>query len=834
MATVIGTGGDDFIDSADGVTGGADSISGLGGNDTIFGLNGRDTIDGGDGNDSIDGGNGSDSISGGTGNDTLIGGNRDDTLDGGAGIDTADYSAGDTAINANISGATGTVSSGGNVDDDTLISIENLIGSAFNDSLTGNAIGNVIDGGAGNDTIDAGLGSDSILGGAGDDSIIAGPETAPTSNPATDLDFNWTAFSDEADLAGGVVQNTGGINVSIGYAPGTMGSTFTAETSGSSTAGEREAPIYVGAGEPFNPASSAELFRPGAGSDNVVTIGFAAVEGSGFADQVTDVRFRISDIDLSGFIDTVTVRAYDVFGNEIPVTITEESASLATSGNTVTATGGAVSPDDQSGSALFTVDGPVSLISIQYGNLSTAAQAIRLSDIHFTTIPAAEGADDDTVLAGDGNDTVLGGIGNDSLSGGAGDDSLSGGSGDDTLAGGTGADTLIGGTGLDFADYTESDSGVGVDLAAGTGGGGHATGDSLTGVDGIFGSEFNDILLGYDGESTVPGDTFTNIFFGNGGNDLLDGRGGSDSLYGGTGNDTILGRDGNDLIEGDEGDDSLNGGLGADTVSGGDGRDIFVGAAAGDLIDGGSGGDDFDTLDLAGAGPLRVVFDANDPEAGTVQFLDTNGVVTGTLTFFEIESVIPCFTAGTRIVTPAGSVPVEALSPGDLVLTRDHGAVPLRWIGRRQISHQELCANPRLRPVVFARGALGAGLPLADIAFSPQHRMLVQSHEAELMFGENEVLVAARHFMGRAGIRQALPEDGVTYVHLLFDSHEIVLTEGIWSESFQPGEHVLGDMDAAQRDEVLELFPALRDGKPAVRYLAARITLKAHEARMVL
>jgi hypothetical protein len=108
--------------------------------------------------------------------------------------------------------------------------------------------------------------------------------------------------------------------------------------------------------------------------------------------------------------------------------------------------------------------------------------------------------------------------------------------------------------------------------------------------------------------------------------------------------------------------------------------------------------------------------------------------------------------------------------------------------------------------------------------------MLVTGPAAEMLFGEGEVLVAALHMVGRPGVTRAAG-GAVTYVHLLFDRHEIVLAEGAWSESFQPGAASIGGLDGAARDELLDLFPELASGG---RYPAARPTLKAHEARVLL
>lgn len=100
-----------------------------------------------------------------------------------------------------------------------------------------------------------------------------------------------------------------------------------------------------------------------------------------------------------------------------------------------------------------------------------------------------------------------------------------------------------------------------------------------------------------------------------------------------------------------------------------------------------------------------------------------------------------------------------------------------------------------------------------------------------MLFGEREVLVAAGHLEAMPGVQQLLTK-GITYVHLMFDQHEIVHSDGCWTESFQPGATVLSGMQDAQRDEVLELFPEL--GANPHSYPAARPSLRAYEAKVML
>ena len=1049
-------------------------------------------------------------------------------------------------------------------------------GTNTNNTLTGTADADTINGLAGNDTVTAG---------AGNDLVNAGPATAVAATP---LDFNWSlAGANGADITNGVTQDTGGIRVTVGFTDdGNNKPTFAVNTS---------TPTYKQSAETFSQNSSAALGGSGGADTSTTNINFSAAPGSSFQDQVQNVSFRISDIDGAngGWRDLITITAFDINNN--PVTFTISGGNDAISGGTITGSLVSENPNDAGGSALITIPGPLSRISIDYGNSGTGDQVVYISDIQFTAIAPP---DDDLVNAGDGNDTVLGGygadtlngdLGNDSLSGGDGNDSLSGGAGDDTLLGeagndvlsggdgldllegglgadtlrgglgndtlnggdgndlldgddgndllngglgddnlngsggldtligGGGADVLSGGIGQDTADYSASGAAVNVNLAAGTGLGGDAQGDRLSGVDGIIGSAFNDTLVGFDFSATGP-DEFTNIFLGGAGNDFLDGAGGNDQLYGGADNDTIIGGAGADLLSGDAGNDSVSGGDGNDTVLGGtgtdtlfgdagndsldggdgndildgglendtlvggygadsilggagddtvydeviggvsgggndtvnlgDGNDVFIGSGQGagdndlisgglgndtisvrqandtvfggdgddvitsadesdptlgdflsgdagndritgantddtldggtgndvlfgmgntdtlmggagndsldggadndrldggadadtlqggtgdDTLDGGTGNDtlqggsgndsldggdgndnldggadndtlkgglgadtlqggsgndsldggdgndsldggagndtltggqgadtlsggdgtdtffvtagdvvdgtestgDNDTLNLTDYGKARtnIIYDPLNRENGTVQFLDNLGAVIGTMTFTNIENVIPCFTPGTLIETARGDVAVETLVAGDLVMTRDNGLQPLRWVGRRDLTIADLTARPALQPVMIRAGAMAANLPVQDMMVSPQHRMLVAGHRAEMMFGDHEVLVAATHLVGNPGISRVQPA-AVSYIHIMCDRHEIVRANGCWTESFQPGAMTLQSLSSDQRDELLALFPALANANPD--YPAARRSLKAHEARVLM
>lgn len=170
----------------------------------------------------------------------------------------------------------------------------------------------------------------------------------------------------------------------------------------------------------------------------------------------------------------------------------------------------------------------------------------------------------------------------------------------------------------------------------------------------------------------------------------------------------------------------------------------------------------------------------------------------------------PCFTPGTMIATGTGEVPIETLRVGDKVITRDNGLQEILWIGRRSFSGRDLARNRHLSPILIKAGALGDGLPERDMRLSPNHRVLVSSDQTALYFEEREVLASAKHLVNHRGV-YLVESLGVAYIHLLFDGHQVVLSNGCWSESFQPTDRSLSAIGNAQRQEVLEIFPDIRD-----------------------
>ncbi len=194
-------------------------------------------------------------------------------------------------------------------------------------------------------------------------------------------------------------------------------------------------------------------------------------------------------------------------------------------------------------------------------------------------------------------------------------------------------------------------------------------------------------------------------------------------------------------------------------------------------------------------------------------------------------NILICLMRGTNVRTPKGDVPVETLRAGDLVSTDDDRAVPVRWIGVRRLTAAELREAPELRPVRIRAGAFGAGRPQRDMWVSPQHRIALDDWRAELLFGTPGVLAPAKGLVNGQTVTVDDTVEDVEYFHVLCDRHEILVTEGLPTESFHPGSHSLSGLDEAVRAELVALFPDLAEdvAGPA----AAAPAIRPWEAKLV-
>ncbi len=180
-----------------------------------------------------------------------------------------------------------------------------------------------------------------------------------------------------------------------------------------------------------------------------------------------------------------------------------------------------------------------------------------------------------------------------------------------------------------------------------------------------------------------------------------------------------------------------------------------------------------------------------------------------------------CFTEGTRLRTPGGDVPVEALMPGDRVITRDDGAQEVLWVGHTRLTGARLHVQPGLRPIRIRAAALGGDLPEGELVVSPQHRVLVRGAAAQALFNTGEVLVAAVDLINDSTITRVHSLRGLTYYHLLLARHQVVWANGVPSESFHPAETPLSRIQSTQLERLLRVMPELARDPAALRRAGA-------------
>lgn len=797
--------------------------------DVIIGGSGNDTIYTADGHAVITGGAGNDYMSAINGDRVLVfeDGFGSDTVDISTGLDTFDFSGLSTqSVSATMTGSAGVITSGGdsvsivgtdwNAAEAFMLSsnADSFDASGATLSVTGNQAGYSVDAGAGNDTLTgAGL-SDTLEGGAGDDLISGGTTAAHlragngdtvTGTSGTDL-FVWTGAAGDSstiilDDGTGTANDGDGRDEAIYVEGAGNGSTLRLE--GFDRGDDR---IFVSeAWTAYNESYVADghhqvtlTYASGATQTfDIYHDGTTTFGSTHFA--VRDYRDAMAD-SLSGGDgnDTITGSAgADTLlgGNDADLFLAHDGFGA----DTILGGEGGTDQDRLDFSALgsgVTVAGGVA----EAGTVSDGLDTLSYSEVeqlfltdHADSVTAGAGGmnvdgggGDDTFVGGIGNDTFLGGAGNDSITGGDGNDYIDGGAGDDFLSTGLGQDTLIGGDG----------------------------------------------------------------------NDTLMNSAGDDSLVGGAGDDSIVASGGNDTLEGGDGNDTLVGGIDQDLLTGGLGNDLFVYAAGdgsdtitdfnagngGTLSDGDTTNNDY--IDLSGFYDSIWELYADQADDGVlnqsntlsstgkavdysdnIQFqpgdsLTFSGAAADS-SFFTVENTgVVCFAEGTLIRTPAGDVPIETLRSGDRVVTLDDGPQPIVWIARRQLDHAQLMNAPNQRPVALSPILTGGDAPLR---VSPQHGVLLKIDGQERLVRSGHL---ARMQGGLARVAQGCR--GITYHHLMFERHQIVLANGVPSESFYPGPQAIGALSGAARTELAALFPALVwhsaervVGPPARRYMTS-------------
>lgn len=679
---------------------GFENLDGSAEDDQLFGDGGDNVLTGNDGDDLLSGRGGADTLDGGDGDDILQGGGGNDVLDGGEGIDTADFrdinvgaeSTEGTGVTADLSAgeADYTAPSGAAITDQ-ISNIENITGSQNNDDLTGDDGSNVIAGGAGDDVINGGAGDDVLRGDAlGEGEAITVTVENLQGEGGTFLTPLWFGFHDGADFDLFNAGEAASLGLERLAEDGSVEG-IAAEFNQQVGANGVDATIIGGSGAPGP-------IDPGEVSSFTLNVDPNAV-GAGFFTWATMV-IPSNDAFLSVPDNALSDPIFDEYGDFIGPLVIERSGSdvldagtevnneedAAFLNQTARDTGvdenGVVGLHEGFNGSVGNPDGaPVNIL----GGTTAAGTIVDPTVGDFT-------ANDDPVLritidrAAGGSDVLDGGLGDDIIDGGFGADTLIGGEGDDTLIS-DGLDVLDGGEGVDTADFSDfaentianapgAFNGVIVDLDVNSAGAVGTPGQdgailnsppaavavggvvpaanqvqSITDVENLIGSDFNDGLFGNNEVNVISAGDGDDVVHGFGGDDFLAGGDGLDTILfsaapvgvnvdlnsqvsaeefdaiaangsgptassGGAGQDvlsgfenvtgsavgddviigdgadnTLLGQGGDDNLFGGSGDDILRGGAGEDFVSGGEGDDIVDGGADADILIGRSGVD---------------------------------------------------------------------------------------------------------------------------------------------------------------------------------------------------------------------------------------------------
>ncbi len=453
----------------------ADVLSGGAGDDIIYGYGGNDTLNGGDDNDVLFGGAGNDTLNGDAGNDTLVGGAGNDILNGGTGTDFVTYAGAASGVNVNL--LTGVVSNDGDGGSDTLISIERLEVTNFDDVVTGDNGNNTIDGRGGNDIIEGMNGNDTLNGGAGID-------TASYANAGSGVTANLTSGTASGGAGNDTLLNfenlTGsGFNDTL---TGNAGANVIMGNAGNDTITGGAGVDIIDGGDgndtinlANNDFAAGESLTGGAGTDGIVltnattinlsTGTIATIElltGSSGNDNVTmnAAHFgSFTTINLAGGTDVMNVFAdgSNISALSLPTVSNVETGNLVGDGNnnSVTLTGAQLDAIIQGTGTINLGAGASDTINITstsadlnaLGNTDASIQGVEIVSAALATaavtIVTLGQTENLTFIGGNFDDVLVSGLGNDIINGGAGNDTILAYLGADTVDGGAGDDTLF-------------------------------------------------------------------------------------------------------------------------------------------------------------------------------------------------------------------------------------------------------------------------------------------------------------------------------------------------------------------------------------------------------
>ncbi len=593
----------------------------------VIGSDAGDFISSGDGHDTIEAKGGNDTIDGGSGDDTIDGGGGADRIDGGSGNNSVSYasSTSPAGVRVFLDSSKGT-NSGGDAAGDTLVNIQNLLGTKHDDLLVGDDKANILDGGAGNDTLEGGGGADTLRGGEGIDSA-----SYKYSAQAVTVSFK-DPSKNKGDAAGDVFDSIENLE----------GSKFNDTLTGDDQAN------WIDGGEgddTLDGGEGADTLNGGAGEDTVsyLTANFNGTTKSGGKIGVTvnlinrdpkDMDKPATDSDSLRHPNAGAARG-DVYISIENVQGSDYNDHILGDGAVNKLMGGQGDDTLDGGGGADVLDGGDGQDTASYQSSTKGVKASMrepknntgdaTGDIYID-IENLEGSDQGDELEGNRYKNIL-----------------SGGKGADTLMGGGGGDVYDGGDGMDRVSYKNYDSAVQVYMASGeqSKNAGGAVGDTYRNIEELEGSDHADFL---------KGDNQNNRIVGGKGNDTLDGGGGQDTLEGGEGVDTVsfasftkkiiinlgtgagaeaaagstyleienvIGTKYDDKLTGDGGANLLDGGAGNDEIIGGGGNDTLRGGDGDDTLEGGGtgehhyeGGEGNDTVRYSG--PNAVKANLND------------------------------------------------------------------------------------------------------------------------------------------------------------------------------------------------------------------------------
>ena len=573
-----------------------DVISGF---ENIVGSDYQDELTGDNGTNWLYGLVGDDELQGNDGDDVLEGGAGADQLDGGVGIDWLSYAGSDGAVSVRLYDG---YTRRGHAEGDVISGFENLRGSDYADRLAGTGSANRLEGGAGNDQLRGSSGDDVLEGGAGADGLSGGRgiDTISYRSSDTGVTVNLKEGTSEGGHAGGDVF-----------------------TDIENIAGSVYRDVLVG-DDGVNRLDGDEgddELKGGIGNDQLVgNLGDDWLYGDEGDDELrgsegNDRLFgEVGDDDLYGDEGDDELQGGDdndqLFGgigdDELSGDGGDDELDGGDGNDQLFGKAGADELDGGDGIdwvSYLTSDTGVT-VNLTTGT-GTGGDA---QGDEITSVENLVGSNYADVLTGDAVANILHGL--------DGDDEILGNGGNDVLEGGAGADELNGGLGVDTVSYLNSDAGITLDLVEGTGEGGHAEGDVLTGIENAIGSDHDDELTGDNHANQLESGDGDDDLYGGMGADRLDGGDGSDwvkywgsdagvtvNLEEGTGEggdaagdmiiniENVQGSYYGDVLIGDESANILQGLDGNDELRGSGGQDILDGSAGSDTLDGGDGTD---------------------------------------------------------------------------------------------------------------------------------------------------------------------------------------------------------------------------------------------------